>query len=59
MSQQGPYVITGAVGGGAPNRLEIYDLVKDEAMFSLFIQALGTSRYIYSTLVLLVLTIPD
>ena len=41
MSQQGPFVITGPVGG-APNRLEINDFVKDETMFSLYIQALST-----------------
>ncbi|KAF8805055.1 tyrosinase [Phlegmacium glaucopus] len=33
------FVITGA-GGGSPNRLEINDLVKDEKLFSLYIQAL-------------------
>ena len=40
MSQQGPFIISGAVGG-APNRLEIYDFVKNEKFFSLYIQALS------------------
>lgn len=35
-----PFVITGAVGG-APNRLEINDFVKQEEFFSLYIQALS------------------
>ncbi|KAJ8091639.1 hypothetical protein PM082_020873 [Marasmius tenuissimus] len=39
------YVVTGAKGGStvgadAPNRLEIHDFVKNEAHFSLYIQAL-------------------
>ncbi|KIP02309.1 hypothetical protein PHLGIDRAFT_130799 [Phlebiopsis gigantea 11061_1 CR5-6] len=39
MSQRGPFIISGAVGG-APNRLEIYDFVKNDKFFSLYIQAL-------------------
>ena len=40
------FVVTGPVGGqtegaAAPNRLEINDLIKNEEMFSLYIQALG------------------
>ena len=40
------FITTGAVGGKtegavAPNRLEINDFVKNEEMFSLYIQALG------------------
>lgn len=44
-----PFVITGAQGGitagaEAPNRLEIWDFIKDEKLFSLYIQALSKSR---------------
>ncbi len=35
------FVITGA-SGGAPNRLEINDFVKNDKFFSLYIQALRT-----------------
>ncbi|KAI0647845.1 photo-regulated tyrosinase [Trametes meyenii] len=40
-----PLIVTGATGGSttgapAPNRLEIHDFVRDERMFSLYIQAL-------------------
>lgn len=40
------FVVTGPVAGqiegaAAPNRLEINDFVKNEEMFSLYIQALG------------------
>lgn len=34
------FVITGGTGG-APNRLEINDLIKDQYQFSLYIQALS------------------
>ena len=39
-------IITGAKGGAtqgaiAPNRLEIHDLIKDQKLFSLYIQALS------------------
>lgn len=37
------FVITGAAGGNSPTRLEINDLVKDEKLFSLYIQALRKS----------------
>jgi len=37
-------VITGAIGSGAPNRLEIHDFVKNEKYFSLYIQALRMCR---------------
>jgi len=39
-------VTTGATAGGAPNRLEINDLVKDEKFFSLYVQALRESHNI-------------
>ena len=38
-----PLIING-VSGGAPNRLEINDFIKDEKFFSLYIQALRQSR---------------
>ena len=38
-----PFVITGA-SGGSPNRLEINDFVKDNQLFSLYIQALRKSK---------------
>lgn len=40
-------VVTGGPQGGVANRLNIYDLVKDENLcqFSLFIQALGNLSY--------------
>ena len=34
-----PFVVNGPTGG-APNRLEIHDFVKNEKFFSLYIQAL-------------------
>jgi tyrosinase len=37
------FVITGAAGGASPIRLEINDFVKDEKLFSLYIQALRMS----------------
>lgn len=46
-----PFVITGAQGGQtagaeAPNRLEIWDFVKNDYYLSLFVQALR--KYFYS-----------
>jgi len=34
------FVISGASGGGAPNRLEIKDFVANEKYFSLYVQGL-------------------
>jgi hypothetical protein len=47
-------VITGAKGGlqqgaAAPNRIEIYDFVKSDMQFSLFIQALSESHFAFLT----------
>ena len=52
LPKKDPFVITGPVGG-APNRLEIYDFVKDKTMFSLFIQALSASQCPFFSLTML------
>ena len=54
------FIVTGPVGGQtegapAPNRLEIHDLVKNEEMFSLYIQALGMPFQLSLSPVLLML----
>jgi len=36
-----PHIVSGPTGG-AHNRLEIHDFIKDEKFFSLYIQALRT-----------------
>ena len=40
-----PFVVRGPTGG-APNRLEINDFVKDEKFFSLYVQALRAYLYL-------------
>ena len=53
-----PFIITGA-SGGSPNRIEINDFVRDEKLFSLYIQALRMSITNYYRYILIRIFWPE